>query len=176
MATAGNAIESHESVFGVLTKQHREVDDLFEQVELAADEPVRARRLFEQLAELLRAHAHAEEAVLYPRLAQVETVASTIAHGRHEHAEIERHLEDLRGHRELGNVWRTGLHELAREVRHHVATEEVEVFAAGRQALTHDEALALGAELRRVLAEIAPGLVIPPVGVASPSVGAPLRR
>ena len=135
-------------VLELLTSQHAEVDELFEQLE--ADPGDRAA-LFEQLADKLAAHATVEEKVFYP--AAMEAQTSDLLHESvEEHLAIKRVLADMLDldpdDEDDEDEFDAKLSVLKEQVSHHAhKEEEAKLFPQLRQLMSEDERAALGNEV-----------------------------
>jgi hemerythrin superfamily protein len=139
-------------IFDVLTNEHRDVEALFDQIEARHEEsPEEARDLFTVLYESLLAHAHAEQSVVYQRLAKIGELTEKVAEAKAEHEAVEHMLEELRAG-QLGEAWLARLAVLQENVKHHVHEEEHEVFPTARERVKEDEARRLAASYLRAKA------------------------
>jgi hemerythrin superfamily protein len=133
-----------------LTTDHREVDDLFEQIQAATAGSPERRLLLDQLTIELVRHSVAEEQHLYPAVREHLTGGDAIADKElDDHARVEELLEDLqqRGADDLNfEVLIAGL---KTEVTAHVRDEEDNLFVSLRQACTAEVLQDLGEKVRR---------------------------
>jgi hemerythrin-like domain-containing protein len=134
-----------------LTEQHREVDDIFAQLEDmdgATDEKV--QRLAEQVVTSLVKHSVAEEIYLYPAVRKALPDGDDVAdHELHEHDEAEQTMKKLEGLTpEQAEFWPT-LHQLIGEIRHHVDEEENNLFPKLRAACSEQELQELGRKVQQ---------------------------
>jgi hemerythrin superfamily protein len=132
-------------IFVILAAEHRTVDHLFDQIEALGDEGEVAQRtdLFHLLEATLRAHAEAEDAVVYDRLAELPAVASLIREAREEHDLVRLLLDEMNLLPADEPQWDAKLAVLRSLVRHHVGEEEGPIFEAAREALDAAEAAEL---------------------------------
>lgn len=130
-------------VLQILTSQHSEVDDLFEQLESGSGDRA---ALFVQLADKLAAHSAVEEQLFYPAVMSKET-SELLHESVEEHLEIKRMLADML---ELdpeadADEFDAKLSVLKENVTHHAhEEEESKLFPMLRNELTADERAALG--------------------------------
>ena len=134
-----------------LTGQHREVDDVFAQLEKmdgATDE--KAQLLAEQVVMSLVKHSVAEEIYLYPAVRKALPDGDDIAdHELHEHDEAEQTMKELEALTpEQPQFWPT-LHKLISEIRHHVSEEENNLFPQLRAACSEQELQDLGRKVQQ---------------------------
>jgi hemerythrin-like domain-containing protein len=134
-----------------LTEQHREVEDVFAQLQDmdgATDEKV--QRLTEQVITSLVKHSVAEEIHLYPAVRKALPDGDDLAdHELHEHDEAEQTMKKLEKLTpEKSEFWPT-LHELIGEIRHHVGEEENNLFPKLRAACSEEELQELGRKVQQ---------------------------
>lgn len=115
-------------VVEVLTYDHREVEDLFGQIESVTTREQLSDLVDQVTMELVR-HSVAEEQYLYP------AVRETVADGDEladreiaEHAEVEQTLKDLEGLKAGDRNYSDTVKALISDVRQHVLEEEGELF------------------------------------------------
>jgi hemerythrin-like domain-containing protein len=146
-------------VVEVLTHDHREVEEMFAELDTlraATDEASLTRRkdLTDQVIIELVRHSVAEEAVVYPvvrRRFGDEDADEAIA----EHSAAEKTMKRLDGMRPDDPAFLTELDALKAEIQHHVAEEEGEMFARMRREFSPEELVELGAKVER-LKKVAP--------------------
>jgi hemerythrin superfamily protein len=133
-----------------LTTDHREVDDLFEQIQAATAGSPERRLLLDQLTIELVRHSVAEEQHLYPAVREHLTGGDAIADKElDDHSQVEQLLTDLqqRGADDLNfEVLVAGL---KAEVTAHVRDEEDNLFVSLRQACTAEVLQQLGEKVRQ---------------------------
>lgn len=132
-------------IIELLTKDHREVDELFRRYHLS-DRPETIEEITRQVVHELAVHAAVEELFVYPLIRATVDEGSELAdHAIEEHQEAKRHLADLEkleaGSAEHGKA----MEELIETIRHHVEEEENEVFAKLEQATSQTVRTNLGA-------------------------------
>ena len=113
-----NAIE-------LLTRQHREVDTLFEQ--LAEAEQAELPDLLDELTDALAIHSAIEEEVFYPAI-QGEKTALELGAAFEAHRVMKRHLADLAGMAPSDEAFAARCRSLEAVVREHVSNEETSLF------------------------------------------------
>jgi hemerythrin superfamily protein len=114
-----------------LEQEHREVEDLFAQLEEASDEDTK-RELVSQLSAALTKHMDVEEAQVYPEVAKIEGEMAQEAETEHSLArEGISKLQSLIGQPGFG----AAVAMLQAGIDHHVEEEENEVFPKLREAL-----------------------------------------
>ena len=140
--------EEQPDVIEVLEKDHREVEEMFselEQLRGASSDEDKARRkqLTDQVTIELVRHSVAEEVLVYPQV-EKKVSAEEAEHARKEHAEAEETLHRLEKLDADDPAFDDELNTLMREIRHHIADEEGETFPHMRQNIDPDELRNLG--------------------------------
>jgi hemerythrin-like domain-containing protein len=146
-----SALDSSDVVELILA-DHREFERLMR--ELRNRESDRRARLRE-LADLLVAHAEAEESEVYPALERkAPEEAEEIEHGSEEHAEGHEALAALQDIDDVDSEeWEEALEELVELVNHHLDEEERDILNAARENVAEDTRNRLGEAFLRVRAE-----------------------
>jgi hemerythrin superfamily protein len=130
-------------VLELLEAQHREVDELFLQLEQGNGDRL---AVFTELADKLAAHASAEEAIFYPSVMSKET-SDLLHESVEEHLSVKRVLTDLLGMDLEDESFKAKLSVLKEQVTHHAhKEEEAKLFPKVLVALSRDERAALGNE------------------------------
>jgi hemerythrin superfamily protein len=140
-----NAIE-------LLESQHREVEDLFSQIEKAKD-PGKKEQLFTTLADNLAVHATIEEHRFYPAV-KAKRTEDILLEALEEHLAIKRVLSDLLDVEIEDETFDAKLAVLKETVEHHVEEEEGDLFPKVRKILSSDELEAIGQEMSAEQAEL----------------------
>ena len=131
-------------VLELLASQHKEVDQLIEQLEHGSG-PKRA--LLTQLADKLGAHATVEEQLFYPAVMTRDT-EDMLHEAVEEHLAIKRLLADMLEMRLDDGGFEAKLAVLKEQVAHHAHEEEEgELFPQVKSLLSVDERAALGNEV-----------------------------
>jgi len=138
-----------EDVIGVLTHDHREVEELFEQIEQVID-PTERRELTDQvLTELVR-HSVAEEQYLYPaareHLPDGDAIVDKEIADHNEVEEALKALEDIDA--DDPDFMRT-FRRMSENVKEHVQEEEDELFPKLRQHVSAKDLRELGDKVQR---------------------------
>jgi hemerythrin superfamily protein len=116
-----------EGIVQVLRTEHRQVEDLLEQ--LAAEEnEAEANELVKLIKRELMAHSTAEDRVVYATIEQDEDMAEDIEHARDEHAGIDEALMELTEADFGESDFKDKVQELTKCVQHHVKVEENEIL------------------------------------------------
>ena len=140
-----NAIE-------LLEGQHRQVEDLFDQLR-EAETPREKERLFTELADKLAVHTTIEERHFYPSVKSKETEA-ILAESVEEHLTAKRILSDLLDIDASDDSFDPRIKMLREEVSHHVEEEETELFPEVRKLMSEEELEAIGQEMTATQEEL----------------------
>lgn len=140
-----NAIE-------LLTEQHEEVADLFEEFEAASNDRKKAD-LFASIADKLAIHARIEEEYFYPAVRAKKT-EDMVLEAFVEHASIKRLLADLLKGTPGQAQFDAQMKVLKEQVEHHVQEEENELFPTASEVLDDEEILALAQEMAALQTEL----------------------
>lgn len=156
----------------LLESQHREVEDLFEQLEDAESDDD-CEQIFIQLADKLAMHAKIEETHFYPAV-RANRTEDILDESLEEHLAIKRVLADLIAMDLDDDTFDAKIKVLEEEVEHHVDEEENELFPKVRRLFSEDELIAIGQEMMALQAELEghdPRLEVPKeVAAAAPPV------
>jgi hemerythrin superfamily protein len=145
-----------DDVVELILADHREFERLLR--ELRNRETDRSAALSD-LADLLVAHAEAEEREVYPTLMRkAPEDAEEIEHGTEEHAEgHEALLALLRTDADDDEAFEEALEELSEALTHHLDEEERDVLNAARENVPEDQRAELGRRFREVRGELLAG-------------------
>lgn len=133
----------------LLIRDHRTVDDLFEQYEnVGPEDHATKRSLVDDMIRELSVHAAIEEPFLYPFIRDEVNGGDRLAQeGIEEHQEAKNILADLEDRKPTDPDFDARVRELIADVRHHVEEEEQEFFPALRTAATPEQLGDLGERL-----------------------------
>ncbi|CAM5577019.1 MULTISPECIES: hemerythrin domain-containing protein [Streptomyces] len=134
-------------VVELILQDHRRMEDLFRL--MRSVEADRASAL-EEFADLLIAHALAEEAEVYPALKRYKDIDDEeVEHGEHEHDEGNEALLELLEVEEVGSEeWDEKLEALVEAVTHHADEEERTILNGARENVAAERREELGAAFR----------------------------
>ena len=146
----------------ILTKDHREVTSLLEELENTdieqletADEqtaPYRSKEDdFKKLKTLLNIHTRLEEEVFYPALAEFAETSILIQTSYDEHQVIDELLSDLSGIDPISEEWLEYIAVLKDNLDNHIAQEEEELFQKTKTLLGEKKLAELGREMEEML-------------------------
>ena len=146
--------EAQQDVIEVLTHDHREVEQMFQQLEGLrgqTDEASKKRRkeLVDQVIIELVRHSVAEETQVYPQV-QAKVSAEEAERAKHEHSEAEETMKALDGMDPDDPQFEAQLETLMREIREHVAEEEGEMFPHMRTVFSEQELVELAGKVQQV--------------------------
>lgn len=145
-----------DDVVELILADHRRFEELLR--DLRDRNADRAARLAE-LADLLVAHAEAEEREVYPRLERrAPEDAEEIAHGAEEHADGHLALLELQeADPSDDDAFEEALEELSETLTHHLDEEERDVLNAARENVPDEERAELGRRFRQVRGQLLEG-------------------
>lgn len=136
-------------VIDELSTDHREVDELFEQIEAAPAGDAERKRLLDQATIELVRHSVAEEMHLYPAVRQHLPDGDSIADRElHDHQRVEEMLKDLEPRDADAPDFDHLVLRLKHEVTSHVEDEESNLFPRLREHCTADALEQLGEQVR----------------------------
>jgi hemerythrin superfamily protein len=154
----------------LLESQHREVEELFEQIEDAEDSET-CEQIFIQLADKLATHAKIEETHFYPAV-KANRTEDILLEALEEHLSMKRVLADLLAMDIEDETFDAKVKVLQELVEHHVEEEENELFPKVKKLFSEDELVAIAQEMMALQAEIEdkdPRLSVPKeIGEAAP--------
>ncbi|MFF9127056.1 hemerythrin domain-containing protein [Streptomyces sp. NPDC014889] len=132
-----------------LTTDHREVEEIFAQMEALPMGDARRKDLADQATIELVRHSVAEEAYLYPAVRRYVRDGDAIADREvQDHAEAERTMKDLEGLGADDPRFDELVGRLMREIREHVTDEEQNLFPMLREATKPEDLERLGDQVR----------------------------
>ncbi|CAL9337610.1 hemerythrin domain-containing protein [Streptomyces griseomycini] len=143
---------SSTDVVELILKDHRRMEDLFRTMRNA--EADRAAAL-EEFADLLIAHASAEEDEVYPALRRYKNVdGEDVDHSVHEHHEANEALLSLLEVEDTSSEqWEEKLEELVTAVNHHADEEERTLLNDARENVSDDRRAELGQAFHKARAQ-----------------------
>ena len=137
----------HMDAVAVLTRDHREVESLFQRFEKTTD-PDEKIQIAHEVVHELAVHGEIEELLFYPRVRSKLADGDSLAdEAIHEHVEIKQTLNDIDKTSVADEVLDDRMARLMAEVRHHVEEEEKDIFPKIREAIGTDELDSLGRSL-----------------------------
>ncbi|MBA2607893.1 MAG: hemerythrin domain-containing protein [Actinobacteria bacterium] len=131
----------------LLTKEHEEAKQMFEQID-ASTEPAEKERLLGELMTALRAHTKIEEEVLYaPVREQLKGGSKMFEEAMQEHQEAKKAMKKLDGLSATEPEWQDQFEILMHGVLHHAKEEEAEMFPKLRETFSQERLDGLGEQL-----------------------------
>lgn len=114
-----------------------------------AQKPKVKKALAETICTALEIHATLEEEIFYPVMRELEGSDPTMLKSEPEHNEMRRLIAQLRATSPTDAKHDTLVHELMRDVIHHVADEETVLLPDAERSLSRERLSELGAEMTR---------------------------
>jgi hemerythrin superfamily protein len=138
----------------LLEKQHREVEELFEEFESAGDGAQKKKeRLCQKISDQLAVHAEIEEKLFYPESKQEDT-EDLLRESVEEHLAVKRLLADLIEGGTEDEQFTARMKVLQEQVEHHVEEEEKELFPKVRKSCSKEELEDLGKRMETLAKEL----------------------
>ena len=135
--------ELRQGIFATLTREHRTVSVMFEQILSGRGEATSRSEKFALLARDLLTHAYAEEEVLYTALAP--RLPAEVRKAREQHCLVERVIDDIAARTRADETWLAKVEVLKELVEHHIQEEEGRFFQDALRALDTQQSEALDA-------------------------------
>jgi hemerythrin superfamily protein len=137
----------------LLQEQHREVEDLFDEIENTSSRATKTRlQLVQKLAVAIEAHAQIEEKIFYP--AGREFDEDTTLEAYEEHSVVRHLIEKLKQTEADDELFMARVTVLKEMIEHHVEEEEGEYFPKVSKKLGKKKLAALGMELQEAYEQI----------------------
>jgi len=137
-----------DDVINLIIRDHRQIDKLFDQLLKSSGSD--RTQLVNRIGELLIPHNRAEEAKVYPRIAEIiPPETGEVHHGAEEHHEAEKLLRKLRGMQPADAEFESTAHKLIDAVRHHVEEEESDILPTLEDAVEPDALEQLGRDFQQ---------------------------
>ena len=139
------------SALDVIKADHKEVEDLFEQVLSDETPAAERRRTTAKIVDALTLHARMEEALFYPELraAGGREERDTVLEAAEEHGMVKDMLAKIKRSVGRDETMKAKLTVLKEMVTHHVKEEEGEIFDEARRVLGDERLEELGAKMLR---------------------------
>ncbi|KOX11679.1 hemerythrin domain-containing protein [Nocardiopsis sp. NRRL B-16309] len=139
-----------EDAITLITRDHREMERLFDRLETERDQ---RPRLLDEVEAMLIAHSRAEEDEVYPVVVRTTGEVPQVRHSAEEHQEAEELLGRLRDCEPDSDTFDERLREFVDAVKHHVEEEESEILPALKRAVGQKRVTELGTAFSRRRAE-----------------------
>jgi hemerythrin-like domain-containing protein len=124
-----------ESIYDILSSEHRQVADLLQQAMRDG-----SKETFFKVKAKTNPHLLGEEKLFYPVLQQKEELSDLINHAFEEHNQIKSISSELESMNAGDQNWSSKVKELNDAVTHHVQEEENKVFPEAKKVLSQDKA------------------------------------
>jgi hemerythrin superfamily protein len=163
--------ESIVNAIELLEGQHREVEELFQQLEDTEDGD-EVEQIFIQLADKLAVHAKIEETHFYPAVKAART-EDILLEALEEHLAVKRVLADLLKMDSSDEQFDPKCKVLQELIEHHVEEEESDLFPKVKKILSEDQLIAVAQEMMALQAELEnhdPRLQVPNEIAEAPSI------
>lgn len=146
--------EQEQDVIGILTQDHREVEEMFTELEalMAAGSDAdkeRRRVVVDRVTIELVRHSVAEEVAVYPAVKD-KVSAEEAERAKREHAEAEQTMKRLERLDPDDASFDDEIRTLMTEIRAHVAEEEGQMFPHMREVMTQEELVSLGKKVETI--------------------------
>lgn len=146
--TQSNAMAAGQDAIALLTADHREVAEMFEQFEQLGDRATTSKeKLKDKICKALIAHTTIEEEIFYPavRAANVEEGEDMVDEAVVEHAAAKDLIQQLQEMQPDDELYDAKVKVLSEQIEHHVKEEEKEMFPKVKKSGL--DLLALGQEM-----------------------------
>lgn len=138
----------------LLEKQHREVEDLFEEFDDAGEGAQKTKeRLCSEISDRLAVHAEIEEKLFYPESKQADT-EEILRESVEEHLSMKRLLAEIMEGGIDDEQFMARMKVLEEQVEHHVEEEEKELFPKVRKSCSKEELEDLGNRMQQLSDEL----------------------
>ncbi|MGR4068737.1 hemerythrin domain-containing protein [Billgrantia sp. C5P2] len=144
-----NTTESSQDVVDILTLDHRDMEDLLDQIQRSPDAEQRRDLTDTLIAEVMR-HAVAEEMYVYPVMEKrIPGGEEEAEHDREEHDEIVQVMKQLEEADAAEPAFMDRVHKLDELLRHHAKDEEADQFPKLRQRISGEDLVELGRKVEK---------------------------
>lgn len=136
------------SITDMIRFDHSHVLVTFHQYTTSSKPSVK-KALAETICDALEIHATLEEEIFYPVLRRLDPAEPVLQKSEPEHDEMRRMIGELRAARAADSAHDSLVHELMRDVMHHVADEETVLLPHAERLLGKERLEELGAAMTR---------------------------
>jgi len=145
--TQSNAMAAGQDAIALLTADHREVADMFEQFDQLGDRATTSKeKLKDKICKALIAHTTIEEEIFYPAVREtIEDGEDMVDEAVVEHAAAKDLIKQLQEMQPDDELYEAKVKVLGEQIEHHVQEEEKEMFPKVRKSGL--DLLALGQEM-----------------------------
>lgn len=138
-----------ETIYDALRESHEIQRAMFRKVLRSKAGTTERSSLFRELCAELSAHEAAEERYLYVPMLMDDLGLDASRHALHEHHEIDELIEAVQALDPAHDAWLAKVHELSKEVHHHLREEERKFFQVSGKILNDRQKLQLATRYRR---------------------------
>ena len=145
--TKSNAMAAGQDAIALLTADHREVSDMFEQFDQLGDRATTSKeKLKDKICKALIAHTTIEEEIFYPAVREtIEDGEDMVDEAVVEHAAAKDLIKQLQEMQPDDELYDAKVKVLGEQIEHHVKEEEKEMFPKVKKSGL--DLLALGQEM-----------------------------
>jgi len=145
--TQSNAMAAGQDAIALLTADHREVSDMFEQFDQLGDRATATKeKLKDKICKALIAHTTIEEEIFYPAVrGKIEEGEDMVDEAVVEHAAAKDLIQQLQEMQPDDELYDAKVKVLGEQIEHHVKEEEKEMFPKVKKSGL--DLLALGQEM-----------------------------
>jgi hemerythrin superfamily protein len=145
--TQSNAMAAGQDAIALLTADHREVADMFEQFDQLGDRATASKeKLKDKICKALIAHTMIEEEIFYPAVrGKIEEGEDMVDEAVVEHAAAKDLIQQLQEMQPDDELYDAKVKVLGEQIEHHVKEEEKEMFPKVKKSGL--DLLALGQEM-----------------------------
>jgi hemerythrin superfamily protein len=145
--TQSNAMAAGQDAIALLTADHREVSDMFEQFDQLGDRATASKeKLKDKICKALIAHTTIEEEIFYPAVrGKIEEGEDMVDEAVVEHAAAKDLIQQLQEMQPDDELYDAKVKVLGEQIEHHVKEEEKEMFPKVKKSGL--DLLALGQEM-----------------------------
>ncbi len=143
--------ETAMSLFDLLKKDHKNVKDLFEEIQEDGEMEREAKKdLFSQIEEELEIHMEGEESFFYPALKESEDALKQVLEAYEEHHVAKTVLQEAADLDKEDERWDAKVKVLSELVDHHVEEEEGEVFKVAKKVLDKEQLQEIASQIQEL--------------------------
>jgi hypothetical protein len=124
-----------ETIYDILSKEHDQVLDMFEEVISNG-----SKQTFLKIKAELDPHLEGEEKLFYPVIKEKKEARESVLEGYEEHRIAEMLLSELESMDEKDERWNAKIKVLKESIEHHVEEVQKEIFEISRKALSQEKA------------------------------------
>ena len=133
------------SIYDAITADHEHHRDLLDRIADTSGDSAARRKAWREFYCDVKSHSAAEEEEFYSTLMQETWGQDAARHSVHEHAQMDRILEELNEKDMSSPGWLTRFKTLKHDYEHHMEEEEDEVFTRARKVVGQEQNDAFGA-------------------------------